>query len=257
VRVAVELDQLGVRDERCEVLAGLEADRPVAAAVHDEHGRVETRRELADVRVPDQLHEGGGHRRLGGAPLKRRERVAVARIGARDEQVGEHPAAEAPVGADEVDGRAAHIARAEVGPVRVRPVEDEPVDALRVTGRVGDRRRAAAGRAEHGDTVELELVQKRAEQVGLVVDRHRLGRPLALREPAAEPVVADHAPGAPERLHEAAEVVALPVLRKIRDPPRGKDEGRALADGGVGDAPAAVVEEAGLLGGHLPQYERP
>ena len=250
VRVALEHDELCVRDERRELLAGAEPDRAVAAAVHDERGDEHLGKRLANVGRERQLEQVRGHLGARGVALERRERRPLLPGSARHERVGQHAAAEPPVLSNELVHRVAGDRSGQLCAVRERAVENEAVDALAVARRVYDGRAAGERAADEAEPAELQVADERVEHAELVFERHRLARPRTIRHAAAEPVVADDLLPRSEALHEAPVRRDLPVLDDIAHPPRGQDERRPGADRGERDAVAVEPEEAGLLGAH-------
>jgi len=154
------------------------------------------------------------------------------------------------VPAHELDQRVASRRVGKLGAVRERPVEDEPLDALTVARRVDDRRAAGERAADEAESFETQVVHQRVEHRELVLERHRLARPPAVRHPAADSVVTNHVLPTGEALDEAPERGDLPVLDDVADPPGRQDDRRSGADGGERDATAVEPEEARLLGVH-------
>jgi hypothetical protein len=152
--------------------------------------------------------------------------------------------------AHELDQRLARRRVGKLGAVRERPVEDEPVDALAVARRVDDRRAACERAAEEAEAFEAEVVDDGVEHCELVLECHRLPRPLAVGHAAAEAVVANRLLPCGEALHEAAVRGDLPVLDDVAHPPGGQDDRRSRADGGERDAMSVEPEKARLLRAH-------
>ena len=192
-----------------------EPDRAIASAVHDERGNAHVGERLANVGRERQLEQVRRHLGARRVALERRERRALLAGSARHEGVGEHAAAEAPVLAHELDHRVAGGRRRELGAVRERAVEDDPVDALAVARRVDGGRAAGERAADEAEPARARGGRRarRASRARTRASSSRAAR-RAIRHPAAEAVVADHLPPCGEALHEA------PVRRGSSSPRR-------------------------------------
>jgi ankyrin repeat protein len=95
--------------------------------------------------------------------------------------------------------------------------------------------------------LDPEVVEQRLEHGDLEVQAQRLGRPLAIREARAEPVVADDVVAGSECFEEPAEAGRAPVLHDVADPPGRQDERPPGADACVRNARTVELEEARLL----------
>jgi subtilisin family serine protease len=250
MRVADEHDELGVRDECRQLLARTKPDRAVSSPVDDQRRKTQAGERLPNVCRERQLEQVRRHLGTRGVALERGERRALGRGSTGGKGVGEHAAAEPPVLAHELDQRVASRRVGKLRAVRERPVEHDPVDALAVARRIDDGRAAGERAADEAEAFEAEVVDHRVEHRELVLERHRLLRPHAIRDATAEAVVPDRLLPGSEALHEAPVRRDLPVLDDVAHPPGRQDDRRSGADGGECDAMAVEPEEACLLRAH-------
>ena len=180
---------------------------------HVDHGpRLEhLRRVLGRRRAPEQFGEG--------LPQVRRS------VG--DERRGE----EAPEGRVLPTPAEAHDLELERGfptlfvgdgpaqaPLGVGAEQDQMADPLRMTGRVGDRHRAALGHTEQREPLQAEVVDDGFEVLHEGVEREVVD--VVRRQPAAPLVVADELAPPGEADEPVAPDRALPVVVEMGDPVR-------------------------------------
>jgi hypothetical protein len=147
---------------------------------------------------------------------------------------------------DECDHLAARLGVGEQLAARVRTVGDQALHTLGARGGVGAAERSARREAEQGAALDSNVVEQLVEQRNVLLDRER-DPDVAVRQPGAEPVIADDGVALGERRDESPVAVVLPENLLVADPPGGKDERRPVADRGVGDPSRRRGAEADLV----------
>ena len=143
VGASVEWDQCRGRDPRRELTAELIGDRAIATAMYDQRGRtylIQLRSNVVAVRQLQQHRRGLRARRLA---LVARHSLLFDTVGVAQEDVGQQPRPQSPMGTHCCDDRFAHRRRSDRGSVGVRAVEQQPIHSLREAGRERDCRATA------------------------------------------------------------------------------------------------------------------
>ena len=173
VVLAGQLEEAGAGHPLGEVATERERDGAVAATVQHQRRAADGGEPVGDVQLVD------GPQRLGrqvagrGPTLELRERLPLARVGAGQEDVGEHPRAQAPVRLHERDHLLAGGRGGDVGSAGVAAVQHEPVGAVRVVRGVRRRDRAAGRRTQEVDPLGADGVDHAREHGDLGVPVRR------------------------------------------------------------------------------------
>ena len=212
-----------------------------------EHERRHRQRgeEWPEIGSEVELEERCGHVGVRRAALVPADRVDLRTVTARKEESGEHLRRERPVRPHEVDERAACGLR-DVVARRIAAEEDQLPYTLRLVAAEERGREAGAGAGEEDGGLVSARVDHRSEGARFGVERRRRGQ-APIREPDAEPVVADDAMVPCELLVEAPGARVVPLVLEMRHPAAAEDEQRPHAHGGVGDPAAVQLAEADLL----------
>ena len=249
VVLAGELEEAGAGHPLGEVATERERDGAVAAPVQHQRRAAHGGESVGDIQLVD------GPQRLGrqvagrGPTLELRERLPLARVGAGQEDIGEHPRAQAPVRLHERDHLLAGGRGGDVRSACVAAVQHEPVGAVRVVRGVRRGDGAAGGRAQEVDPIGADGVDHAREHgdLGVPVGRRWAG---PVGEPGSRAVVADHRGALGELADEAPERGVLPVELEVARPPAADHQDRPGADRGPGHRPAAdggVVDDLVLV----------
>ena len=123
VGVPVERDQRRGRDPRRELTAELVGNRAIASAVYDQRGRtylIQLRPNVVAISQLQQHRRGLGARRVA---LVARNSLLFGAVGVAQEDVGQQPRPQTPMGTHGCDDRLAHLRRSDRGSVGIRAVE--------------------------------------------------------------------------------------------------------------------------------------
>ena len=152
------------------------------------------------------------------------------------------------------DERVTNLARRDRPAVRVRAVQQQPIHAVRKPRGERDRSTTARRSAEQIDALQRELVQNRTQQRNLALECPLLRLPIAVRHANARTVVThEHVPLA-ERLPERSKRPVAPVELEMADPPRRRNQRRALPAHRIRDAATPKPQESDPhLANHQPR----
>ena len=162
------------------------------------------------------------------------------------EDVGQQARPQPPVRAHGGNDRLAHLRRGDRGPIGVRAIEQQTIHPLGEASRERDRRAATRRAADQHDLLHGQLVEHRAQQRNLTVERQILVAHLAIRHTDTEPVVAHQRVALANRLPEPPKRLIPPVELQVTDPPRRRDQRRPLAGHRVRDTTTSEPQEADL-----------
>src|SRR5215217_219045 len=127
--------------------------------------------------------------------------------------------------------------------VGVRPVQHQPLDALGKRCGKSDGGATSRRAADERHTLDLELIEQRAQRCDLPVEAEIRILHLAVRHADAEPVVADKGVAVRDSLPESPKGCALPVKFEVAHPPRRSDERWTVPTHLVCDAAGAKGKE--------------
>ena len=207
VGAPVERDQRRPRDRRRELAAELVGDRAIATAVHHQRRRTYLLQLCADVVAVDELQQRRRGLRARRGALVARQPLLLDTVGVTQEDVGQQPRPQPPMRTHGSDDRFLHLRRGDRGSIGIRAIEQQTIHPLGEASRERDRRATAGRAADQHDLLQRQLVEHRAQQRNVTVERQILVAHLAIGHADTEPVVAhqrvalaDRLPEAPERL---------------------------------------------------------
>jgi hypothetical protein len=133
------------RNQRGHLDAELEGDGAVVAPVQHERRRAHPLERLPRLGPIDALEQSRGHLQRGGVALEAREPAQVLGVAVRQEDAPEQARANPPVAPDDRHNGFTGPVVGDAWAVRKGAVQDEPLYAARMFGRIGGRE-AASGR---------------------------------------------------------------------------------------------------------------
>ena len=143
--------------------------------------------------------------------------------------------------------RRAHVCRRDIDTASVGAIQNEPLDAFRMTGREGDRRAPTRRAAYECRPIDGEPIEERPQATELGVERE-IGRfDVSIREPDTEPVIPDERESCRQIPPEPRVPHVARIGLEMTHPPRRGDEKRPVAAHIERYPPACPVEELDSL----------